>query len=189
MTLPKKKVSQLQERYPMLGEREFYDSLLKHYQIRLYQLGLSGRYHAVDIMAETTLRLDRAFLLGQRIHNLKSWMRVTGFNYMYELCRGEQKYVLFDDSDLEPLLSVTDNYPYDCRETEYQILYQALRSLEARHQEILQLRFFEKRSWEEISIIFAADNKLITIAALRQRGKRAVDALRQAFRQLFDQSQ
>jgi RNA polymerase sigma factor (sigma-70 family) len=180
MPLPKK-ISRLQRSYPQLGEPDFYNSLLKVYQVYLYKFNLKGRYQPVDIMVEVILRLNNAYVSGKVIFNLKGWMRSTGYNYICELSRLEHRYISLDSPEMEPVLSLLSNIADDTKEDEYRVLHQAIHTLRPQDQEIIKMRFFEKRSWEEIAKIFASKNTQVTVVTLRQRGTRALNALREAY--------
>lgn len=185
MPLPNK-ISQLQKSYPQLGELDFYQSLVKAYQVHLYKFNLIGRYQAVEIMAEVILRLHNASKSGKVIYNLKAWMRSTGYNYMCELYRSEQRYISIDSSEIEALISLSSHASDDTKEFEYEILHKAIETLRLQEQEIIKLRFFEKRTWEEIAAIFASRDMPVKVVTLRQRGTRALYALRDAYFHILD---
>jgi RNA polymerase sigma factor (sigma-70 family) len=136
----------------------------------------------VSSTAEAMIRLNSAVEAGKPIFNVEAWLRRTGFFYILELSRDNQKYSLVDTCVLESTLSAEDNKQLVLEQEEsITEVHQALQELNTKDRQLLQMRFFEELSWEEIQARFALNGESVQLVTLRKRGERAIKALREAY--------
>jgi RNA polymerase sigma factor (sigma-70 family) len=183
-----KYLARIQKDYPQLELSTVnWESLQKHIYIRLCQFELTKDYTTEDIVFETIHRLDASIKKGKPIHQLQGWLKTTALYVVSELSRkNKDKNTSFcDPGDFEtsPTLlksiagasaeSLTDE------DEKYQQLHLALSKLAADKQELLKFRFFMDMPWQKISEYYASQDKHIQATALRKRGARLLEELRE----------
>lgn len=147
----------------------------KFVSIRLYQFPSLCGYTAQDVVNECVKRYCEARTKGKQIPNADGWLRRTALNFIHELSREEKKADACDPVIFDSLVIESRDGEV---ESDYQSLYTAIKVLPKDSQEILELRFFQKLSWEEIALRYLDRGKQIKPSALRKRGERALAALR-----------
>lgn len=152
------------------------------FRSRLQQFGL-GCYEPDDVINESIVRLDRAIKAGKQILNMEAWIRVTGLNYIRELSRKQKKCQAFDPLELDKHTQSEqrDFILEEADTSEHSKVRQALQELKPQEREILELRFFENFSWQNIAQYLANKGDCATIDALRKRGERAIKRFREVF--------
>ncbi|MFB2967627.1 sigma-70 family RNA polymerase sigma factor [Aerosakkonema sp. BLCC-F183] len=153
------------------------------FRYRLQQFGLLGSHEPDDVINESIVRLDRAIKAGKQILNLEAWIRVTGLNYIRELSRKQKKCQAFDPFELDKHTESEqcDFILEEADTSEHRKVREALQELKPQEREILELRFFEKLSWQDIAQYLANKGNCATVDALRKKGERAIKRLRKVF--------
>jgi RNA polymerase sigma factor (sigma-70 family) len=171
----------LQQRYSELEARLDIDGFYKYVFVRLRAFNLLGHYDPHEVINECLIRLDQAEKMGKPIPNLAAWMRLTALNVVREFNRDTKKSDSYDPLVLGELASVSSEEPNNENREQYRIVRQALSTLSEDKRELLELRFSLGLSWEEIAVHYATLGKSVKVVALRKRGQRALEELREAF--------
>lgn len=154
--------------------------LLKHFIKRtLAQFKLKNAC-VEDLISEVYLRGLKLINSGEEIRNPGAWIRVTAYNVIREMHREKQKEQ--SNSELVELkVSSQENENYQETEENFLKLKQLLKSLNDKDKQILELRFFQDLSWQEITDYLSSQGEVLTSATVRQRGSRALKRLRKAY--------
>ena len=172
----------LETQFPALKQHLLYSSLRKFFYLRLKQYNLLGRYQPDDVLAEAIIRLHSAVASGKFIFNLKSWLQRTGFNYIREISRDQKKYNSVDTSFLEYTLSAENICQIALEQEEsYSTVHRVLQKLDTKDRKLLEMRFFEGLSWEEIQARLIICGESVQVGTLRKRGERALNAFRDIY--------
>jgi DNA-directed RNA polymerase specialized sigma24 family protein len=147
----------------------------KFVSIRLYQFPLLRSYTVQDVVNECVKRYCEARAKGKQIPNADGWLRRTALNFIHELSREEKKADVCDPVTFDFLVVGGRDDEVD---SAYQSLYSAISVLSSEKRELLELRFFQKLSWEEIALWYRDRGIHIQPSTLRKRGERALEALR-----------
>ena len=174
----------LESRYPELSHLlEDMDGFYKSVQIRLRGFHLERRYSPDDIINECILRWHQAVEDNKPIFVLEGWMRLTALNVIRERNREAQKLKPYDPT----IISQWVSDEMDCSgedeewEEKYRRLHQSLKTLSDEKRELLNLRYFQGMSWEDVASVYADRGQNIKLPTLRKRGERALKELRNAF--------
>jgi len=181
------KAESLEERFPELKDKKPLTLLRHFYRLRLRQYELLGKYEPDDILNDAISRLDKAVKSNKIIYNVIPWLRQTGLNIINELSRQKNKYRIIDSQklDLELILSSEDNHQESDERELYMQLEQALKVLDLDDRRLLELRFYQQLSWQDIVRVLAEENIYISETTLRKRGSRALATLRKIFLEKF----
>jgi RNA polymerase sigma factor (sigma-70 family) len=180
----------LQERYPeLVGLVDDWTGLYKSINIRLCQFNLISRYTPEDIIIEVISRWHKTFEKRKQVPSVAGWMRVTALNCIRELKRQEQKADLYDPSVLATKISNNENSIVleDVEDNRYQCVRTAMSQLSEDKRELLELRFIQELSWDEVAAYYAGQGKKFKVTALRKRGQRALEDLRKVFFEMVQQ--
>ncbi len=182
-----------ENRSPLLLTKPMRAKLLASFYLRLIQCGLKDRYKPDDILTEALRRLefaiavsstpDRSVPSGEIIHNREAWLRTIGFEYIYEI-KLNDKISTVNDSSMIP--HVTSRHI--CLESSQphhkhnKLLRELISQLEPGERKLLEMRFYQNLSWEEIAGIFTQNGEIMTTSALRQREYKAMRSLRKLYK-------
>lgn len=165
-------------------------SLLAFIQRTLRQFQLEDYITEVDIFIEAYLRGVRLTgEAGTAIQRPKAWMRQTALNIIRECKRDRLRYRLMAlDELVEQAIVRQSPEEWESRwgdadiTEEIQAVIQALDSLEPMDRQLIWLRIIEGLSWKDVQVQLLAEGELpISNVALRKRGQRALERLRQAY--------
>ena len=158
-------------------------SLLFFIRRKLLQYNLEESFTIDDILHEAFIRTQKTIQNGKAIQSIPAWMNRVCFNIIREKnreCRSRQnldqqlRLELSTDDDIESFFEVSID--------KIGVLLSAWESLKESDQEILTLKYIEKRSWKEIATrISKSESKKISEQAIRKRGERALSRLRESF--------
>ena len=128
-----------------------------------------------DVINEVTIRFHNAISKGKIIANPKAWMRSTGLNVIREKSREQRKNLIrFSDvENIDKIGKYEDKYNISSNlENHNHELINAIESLQEYENKIINLYYFEGRSWEEVALLISTEEKLITVEATRKKGER-----------------
>jgi RNA polymerase sigma factor (sigma-70 family) len=161
------------------------DGFQKFIKARLKSFNLNGQYSPDDIVNECFLRWHKAVEDGKEIPVLDGWMRKTAFNVIRELSRRNRKVDLREPTDLAESLPDAQEEA-DGDDEQHQTVHQALKQLSQEKQELLEFRFFQNLSWDDITDVYASRGQKNTSQTLRKRGQRAMDELRKIYLSILE---
>lgn len=164
-------------------------TILKQFIKRLiYHFGLNTRLDDVEVLNELVTRHGTADKSGKPVENMLAWQRRVAMNYIREFKRKHDRVDLCDPNTLETQSSheeETNLYdPTIYLDKDIGIhprwLRESIRCLSDSEQQLIELKYLQGKSWEDVRIIMSAQDKsdLPTLEALRQRGMQARRALR-----------
>lgn len=167
-------------------------SLLACIYCTIRQFGLQTYMTEIDIFVEAYLRGVR-YIRQQHlpIDQPKAWMRRTAYNIIRECKRDRLRYstAAFDELmeqgaiplpciDADPGLDETPMHH------SLQRVMLAFQSLSRTDQDLITWKTVDDLSWEQIQARLAAQGVAVSMVALRKRGQRALERLRQAYHAL-----
>lgn len=152
---------------------------------KLRQFNLSESYSESHVLSESYCRGIATIEKGKLIPNPIAWMRLTSYNYIWELSRDQKKTSELDE-ERHASAFVTDNDDdADLRGQQLKIAKAALKRLKPSHQEIISLSILKGLSFRDIQLALQQKSgKAITEVALRKQKERAVKCLRDAYAEL-----
>lgn len=157
-------------------------SLFAYIQRSLWQYRLDKRITVTDVFIEAYIRGVKYLLSsgGETIKKPSAWMRITILNVIREKSRDSKRLVSLD-WDL-----VSETEEAGTSETDYSecfvAIMQAFNQLSHDERKIIQLRYFENKSWQAVREKLGESE--LTLAALRKRGQRTLDKLRQEYHKI-----
>jgi hypothetical protein len=188
-----------ENRSPLLLTKPMRAKLLASFYLRLTQCGLKDRYKPDDILTEALRRLEVAYPFGEASyvsmnpdgcvtcrkirHNREAWLRTIGFEYIYEIKFNDKISSVNDSAMTSHVISrhicFESSQPHNKHN---KLLKELISQLEPGERKLLEMRFYQNLSWEEITAIFARKGEIITDTALRQRGYQAMRSLRKLYK-------
>lgn len=156
-------------------------SLLAFIRRTLYQHGLSGKFSEIDIFICAYLRGVEQMLdsSGQPIRKPKAWIRSTSLNIIREEARAIKK-----TCQLEGDIASEQEEIIDSSRTEYCLnaVAQAYQNLDHDTRKLIELRFFQGRSWKGVHEKLG--ERGLEMSALRKRGQRALEKFRKEYHKI-----
>ncbi len=140
----------------MAEPAEIFQELLRRFEIPLQQYAtriIGDRERARDVVQETFVQLQRG-KREEHDHAPAKWLFTVCRNRALNLCRKEKRMTYLDEAILEK--QTTEDAPPFARIEEKEaegFLLRILATLPARQQEIIQLKFQNDLSYQEISEI------------------------------------
>lgn len=133
-----------------------------------------------DVISEVYLRGVKLIDSGKEIRNPGAWIRVTAYNVIREMHR--QKQQEHPNSELVELkVSPQETEHNQEKEQNFLKLKHLLQSLKEKDRQILELRFFQDKSWQEVTDYLNSRGESLTNATVRQRGSRALKRLKKVY--------
>ena len=133
-----------------------------------------------DVISEVYLRGVKLIDSGEEIRNPGAWIRGTALNVIREMHRQKQKEQ--PNSELVKLQAYPqDNESNREKEQNFFKLKNLLKDLNEKDRQILELRFFQDLSWQEVTDYLSSQGETLTVATVRQRGSRALKRLKKAY--------
>lgn len=119
---------------------------------------------------------------GQEIKKPEAWLRRVCLHVLSdkvdEIVKEERK-VEAQKSTLLELQNSSHSQPELTERIEY--MKKALESLSTDDRDIIKMRFFERKNYEQIRYTYESKGQVVTVPALRKRESRALERLRVAF--------
>ncbi|MEM6424543.1 MAG: sigma-70 family RNA polymerase sigma factor [Cyanobacteria bacterium P01_D01_bin.128] len=157
-------------------------SLLAYIRRLLWQYHLDRQLTATEIFIDAYVRGVQYLLSsGETIKKPSAWMRITVLNVIREKSRERKRSipltweVVSDDMDKT---STSESGDEEC----FLAVIQAFNNLNHDDRKIIQLRFFESKSWEEVREKVGESD--LTTSTLRKRGQRALERLRREYHKI-----
>ena len=140
---------------------------------------LEGTHTEIEVFNEAYMRGVALTLKGNTIRNPKAWIRKTAFNVIRELSREAQRCQPRDSDYIESSLVAEEIIELDI-----EAVLSALQELELSDRLLIELKTVQNLSWKEVGqTLVESGEKPQTEAALRKRGQRAMQRLRQIYHQ------
>lgn len=123
---------------------------------------------------------------SEEIKNTQAWLRRVCTYIMYDMVKGEKKNRLLKAKNKDPL-EFADPFTEVESEEQKQALERALPLLSQEDQDILELRFYQGRSYKDIQQHYLEIAGVsIKVPALRKRESRALQRLRAKFWETYE---
>ncbi len=166
-------------------------SLLAFIHRTIRQFGLEGYITEVDVFVEAYLRgVNYTRSTGRQIFQSRAWLRKTAYHIIREWQRDRAKYcdVAFDELLEQGTVGYHEDFPPgeagDWIEENIQRVIEAFQRLDGRDRILIQWKIIENLSWKTIHDRLVAQGEAdVSLAALRKRGQRALERLRQNYHQ------
>ena len=158
-------------------------SLFSYIRRMLWQYNLDKQFTETDIFIEGYVRGVQYLLKsgGETIRKPSAWMRRTILNVIREKSRERQRFTPLT-WEVESK-GTADESKSEFDEECFVAVIQAFLNLDHDNRKIIQLRFFESKSWQEVKEKIGEPD--LTISALRKRGQRALKRLRFEYHQII----
>ncbi|WP_445634104.1 hypothetical protein NSTC745_05856 [Nostoc sp. DSM 114161] len=170
-----------EQHYPEVLQVMQSQPLSAHIKYRLGRLKPKPNVSHEDVLHHVILSLIKAIKSGREVRNPVAWSRCVAGRYItkqYELCRQS---ILVESGTLE-FLDNREQKPSSAFDTDdLAHLHSQIARLKDSDRQLIQWRFFENFSWSQIADLLSSQTKVVTEQAARQRGKRALDALRSLY--------
>jgi DNA-directed RNA polymerase specialized sigma24 family protein len=148
----------------------------------LWQFHLQGIYSEACILNEAYIRGCELIGRGEVIRNSGAWLKQTAYNIVREWSRYERKSVPLEEHLLADL---QDFRSPEVLKDDLMTLRLAFQMLDAKDQQLLNLKICEGLSWKEIQERLQLQGQgHLTEALLRKRKERALTRLRKKFHAL-----
>ncbi|MEA5572170.1 sigma factor-like helix-turn-helix DNA-binding protein [Calothrix sp. UHCC 0171] len=171
-----------ENRSPLILTKPMRAKLFASFLLRLTQFGLKDKYTPDDIFTEVVRRLELEIESGKIVYNREAWLRTAGFEYIYQLKCNEKMSSINGNAMTAHITSCSVSFGLSQRQKYSQILQESILQLEPGERKLLEMKFYQHRSWEEIAEILSLNGEKITAVALRQRGCRAMRSLRKLYK-------
>ncbi|MEH2184256.1 sigma-70 family RNA polymerase sigma factor [Nostoc sp.] len=157
-------------------------ALSAHIKYRLYILKPQPNVSREDVLHYVILSFIEAIESGREVRNPVAYCKRIAERYIikqYDLCRQS---ILVESGTLEFLENIRYQKPSSAFDTD-DIVYlnSQIARLKDCERQIIQWRFFENFSWSQIAVLLSSSTKVVSEQTARQRGKRALDALRSLY--------
>lgn len=147
----------------------------------LWQFRLRGAYQVKDIMIEAYAIGIQQIEAGGEIRNPLAWMRGTCFNVIRKLRRKQNK-AERPKIDQEGCTPGDEAWAEMLLLEDMAVIRLALQELSAEEQALLWAKYVEEQSWQQIcDDLNGSEETCLNANAVRQRGHRALQKLRQAY--------
>ncbi|MGB3137842.1 MAG: hypothetical protein WBG38_05855 [Nodosilinea sp.] len=164
-------------------------SLLAFIKRTIYQFGLQVYVTEIDIFVEAYLRGVRYTQQSQeQIRQPKAWMRRTAYNIIRECKRDRLRYSaaafdeLMEQGSTEAEGTAPSGVADDVIIGAMNTVMQALEALSPGDRSIIQWKVVDGLTWTEVQERLIAEGEdRVSQAALRKRGQRALERLRQIY--------
>lgn len=165
------------------GINKFSYSLFAFIQSMLFRFALDGVYTPVDIFQEVYIRSVEAISSGKVITSYSGWFRSTALNIIREHSRELRRHTNISSYDIPVIENTVDSILEESELAKrLKLLESSISKLSKEDNELLTLRYIEGLSWKEVAEFFRKEKGTdISMATLRKRGSRAIEALRRNF--------
>jgi DNA-directed RNA polymerase specialized sigma24 family protein len=165
-------------------------SLLAFIKRTINQFGLQAYVTEIDVFVEAYLRGVRYTQQQAHIRQPKAWMRRTAYNIIRECKRDRLRYsaVAFDELMAQGRIAAAPPAVDDTAvAAAIASVLQALTELSVGDRRLIHWKVIEGLTWAEVQArLIAAGEERTSQTALRKRGQRALERLRQAYHRCCD---
>ena len=142
---------------------------LYHKELYLYLYSLCGDRHlAEDLLHETFLKALLALPDGHT--NMRAWLYMVARNLFYNQQKKKSREILMDQQEyLSEKKTDEDLLEKILEEENRRMLYQAIRRLEIKKREIIQMQYFGGMSQKEIAAVLHITPENVRVLAYRAK--------------------
>ncbi len=147
---------------------------------RIHTLKLGSFISEEDVVQHVVMCLIETLNSGTQVHHPIAWAKLVSQRYISKLYK---KYRMSEATELDKIeylanLCYHENRSYNNNEE----IFHNIQQLKSSSREIINMRFFQGLSWEQVAAILSRqENKRIYAATARKRGERAINELRQIY--------
>ncbi len=138
-------------------------------ELYLYLYSLCGNRHlAEDLMYETFLKALLALPEGHT--NMRAWLYMVARNLFYNQQKKKSREILVDEQEYLPEKKTDEDLLEKFLEEENRrMLYQAVRRLELKKREVIQMQYFGGMSQKEIAAVLHITPENVRVLAYRAK--------------------
>ncbi|AFZ03642.1 tetratricopeptide repeat protein [Calothrix sp. PCC 6303] len=158
-------------------QSQWLSAYIKHRLLRL-----KPNVSEEDVLHYVIVSLIEAVKSGMEVRHPVTWGKLVADRYINKQYKLSRQSIIVKPRMLEFFGNVHRqelSSAFDTDDTEY--LQSQIARLKERDRQIIQWRFFDNLSWSEIAVRLSSKTKPVTEQGARQRGKRALDALRSLY--------
>ncbi|GGE57460.1 RNA polymerase sigma factor [Priestia taiwanensis] len=139
------------------GDTSVFRQLIKKYETRVYSVAFkvtNNQKDAEDVTQEVFLQLYRSLHSFRQDANLSTWIYRITMNKALDFKRKKDRQTINETNtlhDIKPISPVLTPEQELVKKTEQELLYEALNKLPPPYQEVLNLYYFENKSYQEIA--------------------------------------
>lgn len=152
-------------------DNEFFMKLYGAYQKELYLYLYSlcrNRHQAEDLLHETFLKALLALPDGHT--NMRAWLYMVARNLFYNQQKKKSREILMEEQDYFPEKKTDEDlFEKILEEENRRMLYQAIRRLEIKKREIIQMQYFGGMSQKEIAAVLHITPENVRVLAYRAK--------------------
>lgn len=146
---------------------------------RLYVMKMNNLLTEDDVINYVCVELIKAHNSGKSINSPLAWSKVVSQRYI--ICQ-RKKASKSEPTELETIEYLANNQEQHISYDEKEELKNKMKQLKPATQQILNWRYFQNLSWEEIAEkLSQQENKQVNVATARKRGERALKDLRNLY--------
>lgn len=143
-----------------LKDKEVFSQIIERYQNKLYRyvrrISSFSDDHISDILQNTFIKAYTNLNSFDTSFQFSSWLYRITHNETISFLRKNKKHIeatLFPDDSLEEFISDVDIEGQHGKIEDSEVLWKAIRSLNQKYQDVIMLKYFEHKSYDEISDI------------------------------------
>lgn len=143
-----------------LKDKEVFSQIIERYQNKLYRyvrrISSFSDDHISDILQNTFIKAYTNLNSFDTSFQFSSWLYRIAHNETISFLRKNKKHIeatLFPDDSLEEFISDVDIEGQHGKIEDSEVLWKAIRSLNQKYQDVIMLKYFEHKSYDEISDI------------------------------------
>jgi RNA polymerase sigma factor (sigma-70 family) len=154
-------------------------SLRLFVKYRLYAMKMNHLLTEDDVINYVCVELIKAYNSEKVINSPLAWSKVVSQRYIISQMKKSSK---SEPTELETIDFLANDQEHHVSYEEKEELRNKIKQLKVTAQNIINWRYFENCSWEEIAVILShRENKQINAASARKRGERALNELRNLY--------
>ena len=146
---------------------KLYGLYQKELYLYLYSL-CRNRHQAEDLLHETFLKALLALPDGHT--NMRAWLYMVARNLFYNQQKKKSREILMEEQDYFPEKKTDEDlFEKILEEENRRMLYQAIRRLEIKKREIIQMQYFGGMSQKEIAAVLHITPENVRVLAYRAK--------------------
>lgn len=146
---------------------KLYGAYQKELYLYLYSL-CRNRHQAEDLLHETFLKALLALPDGHT--NMRAWLYMVARNLFYNQQKKKSREILMEEQDYFPEKKTDEDlFEKILEEENRRMLYQAIRRLEIKKREIIQMQYFGGMSQKEIAAVLHITPENVRVLAYRAK--------------------
>lgn len=154
-------------------------SLKIYVRNRLYMMKMNNLLAEDDVISYVCMELIKAYNSGKFINSPLAWSKVVSERYIISQ---RKKTIRSEPTELETIEFLAKHQESQISYEEKEELNYKIKQLKSTTQKILNWRFFQNLSWEQIAnLLSQLEGKQVNAATARKRGERALKELRNLY--------